>query len=81
MVPTDEGKVFAFEQPAGGWTGTITTPTATLTGTPMGGFGDSLGKSVSISGDGSIIAGGAPGRASSAIDPNVGASSSRKRWP
>ena len=68
-----EGKVYVFEQPAGGWTGTITTPTATLTGTPVGGFSDSLGKSVSISSDGSLIAAGAPGRASSAIDPNVGA--------
>jgi hypothetical protein len=72
MTP-GEGEVFVFEEPAGGWTGTITTPTATLTGTPVGGFGDSLGKSVSISADGSIIAAGAPGRASSAIDPNVGA--------
>jgi trimeric autotransporter adhesin len=68
-----EGKVYVFEQPAGGWTGTITTPTATLTGTPTGGFSDSLGKSVAISSDGSLVAGGAPGRASSAIDPNVGA--------
>ncbi len=68
-----EGKVYVFEQPAGGWTGTITMPTATLTGTPVGGFSDSLGKSVSISSDGSLIAAGAPGRASSAIDPNVGA--------
>ena len=68
-----EGKVYVFEQPAGGWTGTITTPTATLTGTPTGGFADSLGKSVSISSDASLIAAGAPGRASSAINPNVGA--------
>ena len=68
-----EGKVYVFEQPAGGWTGTITTPTATLTGTPTGGFSDSLGKSVSISSDASLIAAGAPGRASSAINPNVGA--------
>ncbi|MGZ4195538.1 MAG: hypothetical protein ACXVFQ_03910 [Solirubrobacteraceae bacterium] len=72
-MTSGEGKVFVFEQPAGGWTGTISTPTATLTGTPTGGFGDSLGKSVSISSDGSLIAAGAPGRASSAIDPNVGA--------
>ena len=68
-----EGKVYVFEQPAGGWTGTITTPTATLTGTPTGGFADSLGKSVSISSDASLIAAGAPGRASSPINPNVGA--------
>ena len=70
---SDEGKVFVFEQPGGAWTGTITNPTATLTGTPVGGFSDSLGKSVAISSDGSLIAAGAPGRASSAIDPNVGA--------
>ena len=68
-----EGKVYVFEQPAGGWTGTITTPTATLTGTPTGGFADSLGKSVSISSDASLIAAGAPGRASSPINAGVGA--------
>src|SRR5262249_24933020 len=68
-----EGRVLVYEQPAGGWTGTISAPTSTLTGTPTGGFGDSLGKSVAISDDGSLIAAGAPGRAASAIDPNFGA--------
>ena len=68
-----EGKVYVFEQPAGGWTGTITTPTATLSGTPVGTAADSLGKSVSISSDGSLIAAGAPGRASSPINAGVGA--------
>lgn len=72
-MQSGEGKVYVFEQQGGQWTGTISTPTATLTGTPTGGFGDSLGKSVAISSDGSLIAAGAPGRASSAIDPNVGA--------
>jgi hypothetical protein len=68
-----EGKVYVFEQPAGGWAGTITTPTATLNGTPVGTAGDLLGKSVAISSDGSLIAAGAPGRASNVTNSNFGA--------
>jgi len=67
-----EGKILVFEEPTNGWGGTITAP-KTLNGSPaFGTIADNLGKSVSISADGSIIAGGVPGRASSTITSNVG---------
>ena len=51
------GAAYVFTEPGGGWSGG--TETAKLTASD-GQFGDSLGTSVAISGDGSMIVGGAP---------------------
>jgi hypothetical protein len=53
---SQQGAVYVFVKPAGGWTGTIQ-PVAILTASD-GAPGDSLGESVSIDGD--VIAAGAP---------------------
>jgi hypothetical protein len=70
---TFHGAVFVFEEPAGGWTSTTSAVAAMLTDTPPFTGNDSVGKSVSISADGSTVAVGLPARSSSAIDFNVGA--------
>jgi len=61
----EQGAVYAFTKPAGGWSGTVNN-TAMLTasdGTAQmatTNFGDQLGISVGISGDGSTVVAGAP---------------------
>ncbi len=72
---TDAGAAYVFSEPATGWASTTVGTAAKLTDTspfPTVSF-DQLGQSVSISADGSTIAVGVFGRASSAIDGNVGA--------
>jgi hypothetical protein len=62
---SSEGKVYIFQRPAGGWSGTLS-PTAALDVSGAGGAADDrLGKSVAISPDGTIIAAGRPGANSS----------------
>lgn len=46
---TDQGKVFVFTEPAGGWTGALS-PSATLIASD-GATGDELGKSLAMAGD------------------------------
>ena len=72
---SNAGVVYVFTEPATGWASTTVGTAAKLTDTspfPTVSF-DTLGQSVSISADGSTIAVGVPGRASSAINGSVGA--------
>jgi hypothetical protein len=69
-----DGAVFVFEEPAsGGWVSATSATAARLTDTPPFPGNESVGKSVSISADGSTVAAGLPGRADSAISSSVGA--------
>jgi hypothetical protein len=54
-----QGAVYVFQRPAGGWTGSPPFA-AELDNTATGAAADELGKSVSISADGSVIAAGLP---------------------
>src|SRR5204863_6157127 len=55
---SQQGKVYVFVKPGGGWTGTSQHETATLTA--QDGHGDDrLGRSVAVSGDGSTVVAGA----------------------
>lgn len=72
---SDAGAAYVFTEPTTGWASTTVGTAAKLTDTspfPAVSF-DQLGESVSISADGSTIAVGVFGRASSAINGNVGA--------
>jgi hypothetical protein len=58
-VNHQRGAAYVFVKPGGGWTGSILTPTATLTNS-TGQVDDELGFSVAMSADGSSVEAGAP---------------------